>query len=236
LKKEENIGEIMPKLGDYIGHLLSEITIARMRADIEAVRIAELYADHPLLRNMPVPRFRMPDVEMEVPVVVNNLEEAPEGESPQGRPSITEIRRVFDHVFVAVVTKERIALSDTDKKRIETVINKRVVALTRPVETAIGINRVADDFSLHALKALGELLKPERRAEFEETLKDTLRLELLKISKPSTRLNVLVTTGEIREAGPSEVITRLHLKISEEAFEWTAIETDEGTKDRLVIE
>jgi hypothetical protein len=37
--------------------------------------VAELYADHPLLRNMPVPRFRMPDVEIDVPVVVKDTEQ-----------------------------------------------------------------------------------------------------------------------------------------------------------------
>ncbi len=226
----------MPKLGDYIGHLLSEIAIARMQADIESVRIAELYADHPLLRSMPVPRFRMPDVEIDVPVVVKGLEGSPEGESSSGTPPIAEIRKVFDKVFVTAITKERITMTAADKKRVEAVIDRRTVALTRPDDMAIGANRVADDFIANTVKVMGELIKPEKRAEFQETLKDTMRIELLKSIKPSTRLNVLVTTGEIREAGPSEVITHLRLKISEEAFEWTSIETDEGKKDRLVIE
>jgi len=226
----------MPKLGDYIGHLLSEITIARMQADIESVRVAELYADHPLLRTMPVPRFRMPDVEIDVPVVVKELEEAPAGESPNGTPPIADIRKVFDKVFAAVIKKEGVTLKATDRKRLKTVLDRRTAALTRPNGTAIGINRVADDLTANAVKCLGELIKPEQRAEFLEILKDTLRIELLRITKPSTRLNVLVTTAEIREAGPNEVITHLRLKISEEAFEWTSIETDEGKKDRLVIE
>ncbi len=43
----------MPNLGDYLGQLLSEITLARMHADLESIRIAELYAAHPLLRTFP---------------------------------------------------------------------------------------------------------------------------------------------------------------------------------------
>lgn len=226
----------MPKLGDYIGHLLSEITIARMHADIEAVRVAELYADHPLLRNMPVPRFRMPDVEIDVPVVVKDLEEPPAGESPHGIPPIAEMRKVFDQVITSVLAKERITLTATSQKKLATVLDQRVAALTRPSEIAIDMNRVSNDFSINAVKALGEMIKPEQRAEFEERLKDALRIEFIKIRKPPTRLNVLVTTAEIREAGPNEVITRLHLKISEEAFEWTTIESDEGKDNRLVIE
>jgi hypothetical protein len=127
----------MPKLGDYIGHLLSEITIARMQADIEAIRVAELYADHPLLRNMPVPRFRMPDVEIDVPVVVKDMEEPAPGESPSGTPPIDAVRKTFDKVLASQLTKERITLSATNQKNLKAVLDKRVVALTRPAETAI---------------------------------------------------------------------------------------------------
>ncbi|MBN1236351.1 MAG: hypothetical protein JW999_09950 [Methanotrichaceae archaeon] len=226
----------MPKLGDYIGHLLSEITIARMQADLEAVRVAELYAGHPLLRNMPVPRFRMPDVEMDVPIVVKELEEPPAGESPHGNPPIAEMRKVFDKVLTSILSKENIRLNAAVQNKLKIILDKRVIALTRPTEIAIDMNRVSQDFSINAVKAMGEVIKPEMRAEFEETLKDSLRIEFIKIRKPPTRLNVLVTTAEIREAGPNEVITHLHLKISEESFEWTTIESDEGKNDRLVIE
>jgi hypothetical protein len=226
----------MPKLGDYIGHLLSEITIARMHADLEAIRVAELYDDHPLLRYMPVPRFRMPDVEMDVPIVVKELEEPPAGESPHGNPPIAEMRIVFDKVITSILAKERITLSDVVQKKLKTALDKRVIALTRPTEIEIDMNRVLHDFSNNAVKAMGGVIKPEKRAEFEETLKDALRIEFSKICKLPTRLNVLVTTAEIREAGPNEVITHLRLKISEEAFEWTCLESDEGKTDRLVIE
>src|SRR5437868_1648504 len=89
----------MPYLGDYIGHLLSEITIARMHADLESVRVAELYASHPLLRNMPVPHFRLPDVDLDIPVVVSKVEEAREGESSRGGSSVVDMRKAFDQVL-----------------------------------------------------------------------------------------------------------------------------------------
>lgn len=225
----------MPKLGDYIGHLLSEITIARMHADLEAVRVAELYAGHPLLRYMPVPRFRMPNVEMDVPIVVKALEPS-DDDSPYGNPPVAEMRKVFDGVLTSILTKEKITLSAAVQKKLKTILDERVVALSGPTEIEIDMNRVSLDFSVNAMKALGEVIKPEKRAEFEKRLKDSLLIESIKICRPPTRLIVLVTTAEIREAGPNEVITHLRLKISEEAFEWTTIESDEGRNDRLVIE
>ncbi len=67
----------MSELSDTLGHLLCEITRARMAADREAVRIARQYAedDGGLLRHFPVPRMRMPQLELTLPVVVSHIPE-----------------------------------------------------------------------------------------------------------------------------------------------------------------
>jgi hypothetical protein len=232
----------MPPLGDYIGQLLSEITIARMQADIEAVRVAELYAGHPLLRNMPVPHFRLPNVEVDVPVVIKQLEEPKAGETPRGVPTLEDMRKTFDKVLKQRLSEEGIRLKPTYEKKLKAVLDEKMVALTQPVEVSIDIDRVANEISNVAFRTLTELdlpdrpIDPARRPKLEEKLKEELRVEFLKLRKPPTRLHVLATTAEIREAGPSEVITRLHLKISEEAFEWTTIESDGQKQDRLVME
>ncbi len=229
----------MPYLGDYIGHLLSEITIARMNADVETVRVAELYAAHPLLRNMPVPHFRLPSVEVDVPVVVSQMEEQRAGELPRGAPILADMRKAFDRVLTKQLSEERVRLRPAHKRKLKSVLDKRVVSLTQPIEIAIDVNRVADELASAASGTLTEFggpVDPARRPKLEEKLKEAARVEFLKLRKPPTRLQVLVTTAEIREAGPSEVITRLHLKITEEAFEWTTIESDGRKQDRLVIE
>jgi hypothetical protein len=48
-------------------------------------------------------------------------------------------------------------------------------------------------------------------------------------------LDVGVTAGEIRDAGP-EAVTRIQLKFSEEGLEWTSIDVEYGGPDRLVVE
>ena len=63
----------MPYLGEYLGHLMAELAIARMEADLETVRLAELYAAHPLLRSMPVPHLRLPDVDVDLPVLIDHM-------------------------------------------------------------------------------------------------------------------------------------------------------------------
>ena len=67
----------MSELSETLGHLLCEITRARMAADRESVRIARQYAedDEGLLRHFPVPRMRMPQLELTLPVVVSHIPE-----------------------------------------------------------------------------------------------------------------------------------------------------------------
>jgi hypothetical protein len=229
----------MPNLGDYMGLLLSELTIARMKADIETVRVAELYAAHPLLRNMPVPHFRLPNVEIDVPVVIQEMEEQAAGELPRGAPILADMRKAFDSVLTKLLRKERIRLKPEHKKKLKEVLDEKVLSITQPIEIAVDVNRAADELASTASRTLTEfdrLVAPERRPKLEEKLKEAARVEFLKLRKPPRRLQVLVTTPEIREAGPSEVITRLNLKITEEAVEWTTIESDDQKQERLVME
>lgn len=229
----------MPHLGDYLGQILSEVTIARMQADIETVRVAELYAAHPLLRNMPVPRFRLPDVEIDVPVVIEQMEEPPPDKAPRGAPTLADMRKAFDKVLTEELSKEGVRLKPEQKKKLNAVLDKKAVSLTRPIEIAFDVGRVADELADTASLTLTESggpVDPGLRSKLEKNLKETARFGFLKLRKPPARLRTLVTTAEIREAGPRETVTRLRMKITEEAFEWATVESDDRKQDRLVIE
>lgn len=226
----------MPYLGDYLGHVLSEITIARMQADVEAVRIAELYAEHPLLRTMPVPRFRLPEVELDIPVVINELEQPAGGSGGSGAPSVTELRKTFDAVFAARLKEERIELPAAVRTKLKQTLDRTTLALTKPPEIEMDMSRVATEFSKVVIKMLAETIDPSKLSEFEEKLKSTVQVEFLKFRKPPLRLDTRITSAQVKEAGPGEVITRLRLKLVEESFEWTSIELDGEKHDRLVIE
>lgn len=232
----------MPNLGDYIGLLLSEITIARMHADLETIRVAELYLSNPLLRNMPVPHFRLPTVEVDVPVVIKKMEEPTPGKPPRGMPTLSDSRKTFDTVLTKWLGKERLRLSPAHKRKLKSALDEKIAEITQPLEVAIDVKRVTEELSSEVMKTLrkpgGPIANKEQplAMEMEYRLKVKARTELLKLRKPFPRLQALVTTAEIREAGPSETITQIHLKITEEAFEWTTVESESGKKNLLVPE
>ena len=130
----------MPNLGDYLGHLLSEITMARMQADLEAVRVAELYAGHPLLRNMPVPHFRVPEIDLDVPVVIKSVEEPRPGESARGGAPVADLRKTFADVFNKITKDKGVRMKAEQRKKIETELETRIGEMSVPRETSVDVN------------------------------------------------------------------------------------------------
>jgi hypothetical protein len=61
----------MITLSEYLGFIFVEITNARVMADQESARIAELYSQNPMLEKFSVPRFKIPEMELSIPVVVS---------------------------------------------------------------------------------------------------------------------------------------------------------------------
>lgn len=239
----------MPNLGDYLGQILSEITLARMQADIETIRLAEIYAAHPLLRTLPVPHVRLPEVDLDIPVIIKSSEQPGAGQSLRGGTSLAAMRKKFDDILVTHLAKAGTPLTQALAPKLKAALDDRLTRHGLPTESAIDVNRVADDLAATAVRILGEVdpatsaapipsaAPPSAaQAEMEKQLKAEVRLEFLKMRKPPPRLVALVTSAELREAGPAENLTRLKLKVTEQGLEWTSYEAGGAELDRLVPE
>jgi hypothetical protein len=60
----------MITLSEYVGYIFQEITRARVIADSESKRIAEAYAQDEIMKHFSVPRFKIPEMELTIPVVI----------------------------------------------------------------------------------------------------------------------------------------------------------------------
>jgi hypothetical protein len=226
----------MPYLGDYLGQLLSEISMARMHADLETVRLAELYASHPLLRTMSVPRMRLPEVQLEIPVLIKASEEPREGESARGGVRLVEIGKQFNEVLAIHLARSDVTLSAAVQKKLRAILDERLASYEVPIETAVDVHRIADDLTSTALRTLEDLRTKSIPSPFASELQEAVRTEFLKLRTSPPRLIVIVTSAEIREAGTTENVTRFRLKVSEEGVEWTTIESPGVRADRLIPE
>jgi hypothetical protein len=231
----------MPYLGDYIGHLLSEITTARVQADLESVRIADLYASHPLLKHMAVPRFRLPDVTIDAPVVVTQMDEAAAGQPLRGGIGIDDVHAAVERGLTAALDQPSFKMTAKQKNELRAAVTLSTSNYAPPAGTAIAGSSLSEIVTA-ACEAFADSfgsrgdVSSDVIARLSATFQQTVTAALQQGGHPVPRLCVAVTTRELREAGPPELLARLHLTVSEEAMEWSVSETDGKTTSRLVSE
>jgi hypothetical protein len=228
----------MPRLGEFIGALLSDAAQARVRADMEALKIAEAYSAHDLLKHLPVPRFRLPDITVEFPVLVTAVEGAPpaSGDRPFDRLSGAELTKVM-----------RGALGESDI-RLPTAVRDKVIAAV-----LVHANKVFDSGPQHLLSpsrvsgelaagAAGEVKGVLRDREpdgpkldaFEGRVRERFKALLLEKLVKSPFLEVSVASGDIKSHADNDSVMRMRLTITEDAYE--VINRDEGQGFSLIPE
>ena len=112
----------MPALGEYLGALLSEVANARLQADLESARIAQLYASHPILQHLPVPRFRLPNVVLDLPVAVEKTDRPP-GTVPPAT-ELPAVRRNIDSLIELELIRQNISPSPSARTKLTNRLNE----------------------------------------------------------------------------------------------------------------
>ena len=225
----------MAKLGDFIGALLADAVQARVRADLEALKIAEAYSSHELLRHLPVPRFRLPDISVDFPVVVDEL--ADEGQAtqmfaPPARSELTTVvRRALITTGIKLNPKEREQVYRAAFKKSEQLLEAGPQALLTSGAVA---KAVADSAMAVARRALASRT-PEAPdlAPLSSTIAAEVRTMLTKRLAKSPHLRVNVASSAIKSHADNDSVLRVRLTISEDAYE---LVQDEDAGVRLTPE
>ena len=226
----------MAYLGDFVGQLMAEIELARLQADLEAVRIAELYASHDLLRHFPVPRVRLPDVEIDLPIV--NRATA-DDVAERTFASAEDIAKGFQPAAIEYLASIGIELPS----RRASTLRRRLLLRAEPHNQVRGIpvnvSKLSSEFAEETLAILTDAER-ERFSQRDLTshareIGALVRRRALELQPEPSRLEVGITPEEIRDSGDAAIVT-IHLRISEEGLEWTSVESDGRTVDKLVVE
>jgi len=232
----------MSHLGDYLGQFMTEITNARVHADLESVRLAELYASHPLLKYMPVPHFRLPTVTLDIPIIIKEME--PRKKETQTQDQVLEEMKIrFNEFLIPYLKNTGIKLEKKTIEKIDLALKKKSVSLKPTPKLPLSTTHITDEFVNSVIQTLREshtqkeiILEEGRLDQLAEELKHSSYVDLSNFIQSPPRLDVLVTTAELREAGPSDRLTYVHLTVSESGVEWTTVESKGKTQSRLVPE
>jgi hypothetical protein len=226
----------VPPLSDYIGALLAEITNARVQADLESARIAQLYASHPLLQHFAVPRMRLPNVSLDLPVAVDKVD------PPAGSPHSAElpaVRQKLDSIIQQELARVKLQLTPSLRKRLADGLGEIFKKLQgASTLSAKDIVNAADQASSATMDVIAAATKEPETMDptIEPSIRRQFAAEFLKLQPAPSQVQVSVITAQLKDVAPSQILTRIHLAISEEGVEWTQTNPSDPASKTLLPE
>jgi len=218
----------MPKLGEFIGALLSDVVQARVRADLEAIRVAEVYSSHELLRHLPVPRFRLPDITVDVPVLVAAVDGAPGGVGGRsfGQPSPVEITKAVR----ASLSRSGIRLARGESSKVVAAAVQRGTELfASGPHVLLSPTRVSTEIAgvvVEGVRASSRAVTDEHVRLLATATRESMASLLATKLLEAPSLQVMVTAGEIKLHANPDSLVRVRLTISEDAYD--VVPRDDG--------
>lgn len=211
----------MINLGDYIGQVLSELTIARVNADLEAVRVAELYSQHELLKHFPVPKIRLSEFDAELRFLILVADNP-----PMDNKLAQKIGENFKKSAIEVTERRNIQLTEKAKLKLGKMVDVRVLEIEGSTTRRFDMPSMATRMAPIIGNVLGDSgLEKETISELQAEIASLTRDSIMSELSDKPRLKVAVTSKELKEANPDS-ITTISLKATEEGLEWTQITFD----------
>jgi hypothetical protein len=232
----------MPTLNEYLGGLIASVTQARVMADAQTVAVAEQYARHDLLKHFAVPRMRIGDIELTIPVAIEGLVDRVEYQlAPVGNDRFRT--EAYREVCASIGATELPLLVSNDMVAALSDETRSLVELMRadPSEKSFlafadkTTNRFAEIAERHNLFKIMPTLEFRREVMVERLFKRCGTL-VTGVEQKTTldQLEVVAESHRLREQRPEDIL-RIRLKIGEDGMEWQTIEKSDGTLERRLL-
>lgn len=221
----------MTDLSEYLGHILCEVTRARVMGDREALRVAQAYVDDEskLMRTFPVPRMRLPILEIVVPLQV---EEVPEGYVERTSTDARSLARLLAAELAPALKRGRLRISTADLTRI--IEEDPLLARGRLYEGVGGAlsERVNQEVQGRAKKAAppkdGAKPSAEVFKEVSTAIRERIAKVLASLPRRPAGISVEPRTAVLREVGDPALLLNCKVTIHESALEIHLEEEDGG--------
>ena len=235
----------MPTLKDYLGSLVRDLNHARVIADVETANIAKMYAEHDLLKHFSIPRMKILDTELTIPVAIDELDSSVEKDyQPIDNTAFyartyAEIKNVFK---VSSFSRD---ISTSLRKAIYSHINALEKAIKSGAAIKISLDGFSETVSDVALETIisdkkGRVIFDEAltsRNVAEDQVKKMLVANLTKYLQPEIKprevtgkienAQVTVESDKLKDKKP-ESLLYIKMKITEESMEWQTMEDADG--------
>lgn len=240
----------MINLKDYLASLVIGVNQARILADFESARIAKIYAQDDILKTFPVPHFRLPDVELNIPIAIDQLEQ-----------ELVKDYQPIDNLKFNAATYQIIkdyykvdAFENTTSKKIRKLIARESNVLEKNLKKENKASQFLKEFSskiaISSLSLIKETSKEnEKKSRKEKATFKTIsteeldrslnkRLEMLikplEFKNDISNSKVIVEANKLKEINPNSIIN-IKMKLTEEGMEWHKIENADGENSMKLL-
>ena len=231
----------MSELSEVLGSLMISLVHARRLADEETAAVAEYYKDHPLLEGMSLPRVRVPELTIDMPLTINQHIPAKNAEldSPANvhKALMSHFNQALDDEDILSRTKSFQHNFDREARAALDKVTER----QRNGDVRISkesMVRAVDEAFQKALKKSGsdKEVPFERLSAVNKQVRHNVSTIALKSRSTPPAIKTSVVSSEVKETATPQNSIRLNITIREEGLEWaTGIENGQ-TKNKLMPE
>lgn len=192
----------MADLDQVLGAVLASLAQARRMADEQTTAIAQYYQTSPLLKGMSAPRIRLPEVTVDVPVIIDQLEagKPPVFASPKelAALAVDAAVRTAQSADVPMSAAVRDSLSAAIRARMDAVMGQLDVGKAAPELVQESLAATVDE-ALHA--PVGKVISARVATLSKLAAQAAARAAVQASTKATGKTTVRATTDAARAAG-----------------------------------
>ena len=223
----------MSDLSEVLGSLMISLVHARRMADEETAAVAEYYKDHPLLEGMSLPRVRVPELTIDLPVTIDeyiapkdaafdtpgNIHKALMNQLKTTLDDEDILSRTgsFQNIFDREVKKKLDRLSE-QQKNVQGKVSRE--AMVRAVDDALQASLAKADIDRE--------LPPEKKQTLTQAIRHRVSSVALKAWPSHSKFKTSAVTSDVKERANHELAVRLNITLREEGLEWSSGQTRDG--------
>ncbi len=220
----------MADLSTVLGSIMTAIVNARGMADKETAALAEYYTSNPLLEALPVPRIRIPELVIDIPVLVEGTIQATAGSYADTSIIASEAARQLE-----ITVAERKIDLDTTKiyesfyKDVSIKLDeyKNLQSPSSPIMKEAIVRIVQDTFS-DVLTNNGINLQLLDMQYITSDLREKISSVCIANMDIAPSILTNINTADVKEFSTGTSIVQLKVTLKEEGLEWSKRESNSG--------
>ena len=216
----------MADLGDLLGSMMCGVIRARRMADEQTAALAEYYKSNPLLEGLSVPRIRIPELTIEMPMLIENNVEGQSGEMEDP----AKIADAAEAQLKTTLSKHNIQINPAFHEAFLKEVKNRLDLVKQtqaPIMKETVARSVQDAFSATMTK-MKTSLNPTHKEAIATALRN--RVSTVSIAKEPVASSIAanIRTADVKEQATNTSVVRLKITLKEEGLEWATQANESG--------